>query len=230
MQEQLLWLCCMPTAVYIICSPRPRVGKTLLARLLTEYLTASRGEVLAFDLSSNEPSLLDFLPKQTETAQVRDTFGQMQLMDRLIVDDGVPKVLDVDARDFDTFFKLFQEIGFVKEAARQGVAPIVLFVLDQDFSSSRAYAMLERAIPPGALVPVNNEGVLYGEVPSWVRAGRMIEMKLLPDFLKGYIGKATFSFNAFARNKSNSSSELYDWIRRLFLNFREIELGLMLRS
>ena len=220
----------MLTAVYIICSPRPRVGKTLLARLLTEYLTASHGEVIAFDLSSNEPSLLDFLPKQTETAHVRDTFGQMQLMDRLIVDDGVPKVLDVDARDFDTFFKLFQDIGFVKEAMRQGVAPVVLFMLDQDFSSSRAYAMLERALPPNALVAVNNEAVLYGEMPSWVRARRLIELKLLPDFLKGYIGKATFSFNAFARNKSNSASELYDWIRRIFLSFREIELSLMLRS
>jgi hypothetical protein len=220
----------MPTAVYIICSPRPRVGKTLVARLLTEYLKASRREVIAFDLSSNEPSLLDYLPKQTETAQVRDTFGQMQLMDRLIVDDGVPKVLDVDASAFDTFFKLFQEIGFLKEATRQGVAPLVMFVLDQDFSSSRAYTMLERAVPANALVAVNNEAVLYGEVPPWVRARRMIEIKLLPDFLKGYIAKTTFSFNAFARNKSNSSSELYDWIRGIFLHFREIELSLMLRS
>ena len=38
------------------------------------------------------------------------------------------------------------------------------------------------------------------------------------------------AFNAFARNKSNSASELYDWIRRIFLSFREIELSLMLRS
>ncbi len=220
----------MATAVYIICSPRPRVGKTLLARLLTEYLKASNREVVAFDLSSNEPSLLDFLPRQTETAEIRDTFGQMQLMDRLIVDDGVPKVLDVDTAMFDTFFKLFQEIGFLKEASRQGVAPIVMFVLDQDFASSRAYAMLERTIPPGALIAVNNEAVLYGEVPQWVHARRMLEMKLLPDFLKGYIAKTTFSFNAFARNKANSSSELYDWIRGIFLHFREIELSLMLRG
>src|SRR5205085_2506456 len=162
--------------------------------------------------------------------QVRDTFGQMQLLDRLIVDDGVPKVVDVEASAFDTFFKLFQEIGFIKEAARQGVAPMVMFVLDQDFSSSRAYAMLERVVPSGALVAINNEAVLYGKVPPWLRARRMIEIKLLPDFLKGYIGKTTFSFNAFARNKSNSSSELYDWIRGIFLHFREIELSLMLRS
>ena len=56
----------------------------------------------------------------------------------------------------------------------------------------------------GALVAVNNEAVLYGEVPPWVHARRMLEMKLLPDFLKGYIGKTTFSFNAFARNRANS--------------------------
>ncbi len=219
----------MSTAVYIICSPRPRVGKTLLARLLTEDLQASNREVVAFDLSSNEPSLLDYLPRQTETAQIRYTFGQKQLMDRLIVNDGVPKVLDIDAAMFDSFFKLFQEIGFLKEASRQGVSPMVLFVLDQDFSSSRGYAMLERTVPPSALVAVNNEAVLYGEVPPWVRARRLLEIKLLPDFLKGYIGKTTFSFNAFARNRANSSSELYDWIRGIFLHFREIELALMLR-
>lgn len=219
----------MSTAVYIICSPRPRVGKTLLARLLTEYLKASHREVIAFDLSSNEPSLLDYLPRQTETAQIRDTFGQMQLMDRLIVDDGVPKVLDIDAAMFDSFFKMFQEIGFLKEASRQGVAPMVMFVLDQDFSSSRGYAMLERTVPPSAFVAVNNEAVLYGEVPPWVRARRILDIRLLPDFLKGYIRKTTFSFNAFARNRANSSSELYDWIRGIFLHFREIELSLMLR-
>jgi hypothetical protein len=220
----------MPTAIYIICSPRPRVGKTLLARLLTEYLKASHRDVIAFDLSSNEPSLLDYLPQQTETAQVRDTFGQMQLMDRLIVDDGIPKVLDVDAAAFEGFFKLFLEIGFLKEASRQRVAPMVMFVLDQDSSSKRAYTMLERAVPANAFVAINNEAVLYGEVPPWVRARRMVEIKLLPEFLKGYIAKTAFSFSAFARSKSNSSSELYDWIRGIYLHFREIELSLMLRQ
>jgi hypothetical protein len=219
----------MSTAVYIICSPRPRVGKTLLARLLTEYLAVSNREVIAFDLSNNEPSLLDFLPKQTETAHIRDTFGQMQLMDRLIIDDGVPKVLDIDAAAFDNFFKVFQEIGFLKEAQRQGVTPIVLFLLDQDSASSRGYSMLARTVPPNALVAVSNEAVLYGDVPPWVRARRTLEIKLLPDFLKGYVAKPTFSFNAFARNPSLSSAELYDWVRGIFLLVREIELNLILR-
>ena len=51
------------TPVYIICSPRPLVGKTLLARLLCEFLLLKNGTVTAFDVNLKEPSLLDFLGK-----------------------------------------------------------------------------------------------------------------------------------------------------------------------
>ena len=41
------------TPVYIICSPRPLVGKTLIARLLSEFLLLKDGKVLAFDVNLN---------------------------------------------------------------------------------------------------------------------------------------------------------------------------------
>jgi len=47
------------TPVYIICSPRPQVGKTLIARLLCEFLLLQRGGVVGFDVNLKEPSLLD---------------------------------------------------------------------------------------------------------------------------------------------------------------------------
>src|SRR6187200_2056411 len=109
------------TPVYIVCSPRPRVGKTLVSRLLAEYLELESRNTTAFDINLNEPSLLDFLPKLAETANIEDTFGQMQLMDRLIVNDGVPKVIDLGFHAFDGFFKMAFEIGFAKEAQRRGV-------------------------------------------------------------------------------------------------------------
>ena len=43
----------------------------------------------------------------------------MQLMDRVIVDDGVAKVIDLGFHAFDEFFKMTDEIGFLKEAARR---------------------------------------------------------------------------------------------------------------
>jgi hypothetical protein len=86
------------TPVYIICSPRPLVGKTLIARLLSEFLLLKNGTVTSFDINLKEPSLLEYLPRTTETADVIGTFGKMQLMDRLIVNDGVAKVIDLGSR------------------------------------------------------------------------------------------------------------------------------------
>src|SRR5882757_4219037 len=120
------------TPVYIICSPRPLVGKTLIARLLSEFMLLKNGTVIAFDINLKEPSLLEYLPKITETAEVDDTFGKMSLMDRLIVNDAVAKVIDLGFHAFDEFFKMADEIGFMKEAVRRGVAPVILFVGDTD--------------------------------------------------------------------------------------------------
>src|ERR1700750_721591 len=136
------------TPVFIICSPRPLVGKTLIARLLSEFLLLKNGNVAAFDINLKEPSLLEYLPRVTETADVIDTYGKMQLMDRLIVNDGVAKVIDLGYHAFDEFFKMSEEIGFIKEASRRGVAPVVLFVADADRVSARGHAMLAQQVPP----------------------------------------------------------------------------------
>src|ERR1700704_4074078 len=142
------------TPVYIICSPRPQVGKTLVARLLSEFLLLKNGSVTSFDINLKEPSLLDYLPKTTETADVIGTLGKMQLMDRLIVNDGTAKVIDLGYHAFDEFFKMTDEIGFMKEAARRGVVPIILFVADTDRTSARGHETLRQQIPANALVTI----------------------------------------------------------------------------
>src|ERR1700724_381927 len=148
------------TPVFIICSPRPLVGKTLIARLLTEFVLLKHGAVTAFDINLKEPSLLEYLPRVTETAEVGDTFGKMALMDRVIINHGIAKVIDLGFHDFDEFFKMSEEIGFMKEAARRGVSPVILFVADIDRASARGHAMLQQQIPATALVTVDNEYVL----------------------------------------------------------------------
>src|SRR6516225_1713845 len=174
------------TAVYIVCSPRPQVGRTLVARLLTEFLLLKNGDVVAFDINLKEPSLLDYLPDVTETADVIDTYGKMQLMDRLIVDDGMSKVIDLGFHAFDEFFKMSNEIGFLKEAARRNVAPVILFVADVDRTSARAHEMLRQQIPPDNLTTVDNEYVVRGELPEAMSRGKLLRVTALPTFLKTY--------------------------------------------
>src|SRR5882724_2396712 len=177
------------TPVYIICSPRPQVGKTLLARLLSEFLLLKNGDVVSFDINLKEPSLLEYLPKITETADVIDTFGKMKLMDRVIVDDGIAKVIDLGFHAFDEFFKMTEEIGFMKEAARRGVAPVILFVADTDRASARGYATLQQQVPATALVTIDNEYVVRGELPPAFARGKVVHVAALPVFLKTYIDR-----------------------------------------
>ncbi|SHG41483.1 hypothetical protein [Bradyrhizobium erythrophlei] len=218
------------TPVYIICSPRPLVGKTLIARLLSEFLLLKNGAVASFDINLKEPSLLEYLPGITETAEVDDTFGKMSLMDRLIVNDGIAKVIDLGFHAFDEFFKMSEEIGFLKEAARRGVAPIILFVADTDRVSSRGHAMLQQQIPATALVTVDNEYVVRGELPAAMADGRILRIAALPVFLKTYIDRLAFSFTAYLRNEKDTSTELHQWIRKNYFSFRELELSLILQG
>src|SRR6201999_3694622 len=152
------------TPVYIICSPRPQVGKTLIARLLSEFLLLKDGRVTAFDINLKEPSLLDYFPNLTETADVIDTYGKMQLMDRIIVDDGLAKVIDLGFHAFDEFFKMSEQIGLLKEAARRNVAPVILFMADTDRLSARGHQTLLQQAPVHNLVVVDNEHVVRGEL------------------------------------------------------------------
>ena len=218
------------TPVYIISSPRPQVGKTLIARLLTEFLLLKNGRVAAFDINLKEPSLLDYLPDVTETADVIDTYGKMQLMDRVIVDDGLSKVIDLGFHAFDEFFKMSDEIGFMKEAARRNVAPIILFVADTDRMSGRSHETLRAQVPSSNLTVLDNEFVVRGELPPSMSRGRVLRVTALPTFLKTYIDRLTFSFTDYLRQEKDSSTELHQWIRRNYFMFRELELNLILQK
>jgi len=213
------------TPVYIICSPRPLVGKTLLARLLGEFLLLKDGSVACFDINLKEPSLLEYLPRITETADVMDTYGKMQLMDRLIVNDGIAKVLDLGFHAFDEFFKMTHEIGFMKEALRRHIAPVILFIADTDRVSARSYPTLQEQIPPRALVTVDNEYVVRGELPLAMGTGQVLRIPSLPSFLRTYVDRLSFSFTDYLRHERDSSTELHQWIRRNYVGFRELGTG-----
>ncbi|WP_430641798.1 hypothetical protein [Bradyrhizobium macuxiense] len=201
----------------------------MIARLLSEFLLLKNGDVVSFDINLKEPSLLDYLPRITETADVIDTYGKMQLMDRVIVNDGIGKVIDLGYHAFDEFFKMCDEIGLMKEALRRRVAPVILFVADTDRVSARAYDTLRRLIPPNALVVVDNEFVVRGELPPVMAHSRALRFGALPVFLKTYIDRLNFSFTGYLRQEKDSSTELHQWIRRNYTTFRDLELAMLLQ-
>src|SRR5262245_13240044 len=120
------------TPVFIVCSPRGRSGKTLIARTLAEFLLANDRATNAFDINRNENALANYLPRYTAVADLRDTKGQMALFDELIEGDEISKVVDLGGEAFDTFFTVMRQVNFVDEARRRLVDTAVLYVAAPD--------------------------------------------------------------------------------------------------
>jgi hypothetical protein len=138
-------------------------------------------------------------------------------------------VIDLGFHAFDEFFKMSDEIGFMKEAARRDVSPIVLFVADTDRASARSYPTLQQQIPATALVTIDNEHVVRGELPLAMADGRTLHIAALPVFLKTYIDRLNFSFTEYLRHEKDTSTELHQWIRKNYSSFRDLELSLILQ-
>jgi hypothetical protein len=89
--------------------------------------------------------------------------------------------------------------------------------------------MLQQQTPAPALVTVDNEYVVRGELPEAMTHGRILRIAALPVFLKTYIDRLTFSFTEYLRNEKDSSTELHQWVRKNYFSFRELELNLILQ-
>jgi hypothetical protein len=226
------------TPLFIVASPRPQVGKTFLARLLTEFLRLEGGQAVAFDLNPTGDAPGDRgLAAGTDLTDVR---RQMALFDCLIVEDGIAKVIDLGHGSFAQFFRVVEDIGFIDEACRRAIEPVILFAADPHPVSFKAFADLQRRFPRAVAVPVFNETIVKGQkLREQFRSARAaavpLQIPLLLPILKAHADKSWHSFADFHAGMPEGvprglAVELHAWTRRTFLEFRELELRLLLEK
>jgi hypothetical protein len=224
-------------SVIIVASPRPRVGKTLLARLLIDYHLQEGRSVRGFDLNSGENTLSEFLPGHASSSAIGDIKGQMALFDRLIVGDDTSKIVDLGHESFEAFFALADRIDFAGEARMRGIAPAILFVLTPDHTSVEAYRSLRKRFPRATLTPVHNEmlgSAQYRDKYDLIGSGATVaHLAMLAPAFRKYVDKPPFSFADSQRVAAFNTPlavniELQRWLRKVYLEFREIDLRLLL--
>ena len=222
------------TPLYVVCSPCRRVGKTLVSRLLTEFYVVNDRPVTAFDLADEGPQLADYLPDITTIADISDTRGQMAFFDRLIANNLGARIIDLDDRVLKNFFTVVQKIRFFEEARQRSIEPLILFIIDPDPKSAKAYAVLRDQLSQASLLPVRNQikaaAISYGDAPSKVnRAPTSLDIPLLDLPLRALMDRQSFSFSGFSRAAPADFSlsvthELSRWVGRIFLQFRVLVL------
>ena len=226
--------------IFIVASPRSRTGKTFLAQLLTDFLSIDGDDVQAFDLNPSEYALAECRPAVTQKLNLNTTQDQVALFDRLIVNDGIAKVVDVGQASYERFVALIEEIGFIEEARRRSLDVTLLYAADQRPASAEAYRQFQQRFPNVALVPVFNQAIVEGQKVREDyrfarRAGVPLQIAYLPPVLKAIADKSGYSFADFHAQLPSAipigdGLELRSWTRRAFLEFRELELRLLLEK
>jgi hypothetical protein len=228
------------TPIFIVASPRPQVGKTFVARLLIDFLRLDRDDPIVFDLNPRGDALKDYLPGLATVTDLNDIKSQMAMFDRLIVDDGLAKIVDLGHSSFERFFAISEEIGFFREAARRSLDPVILFAADSHPVAIDAYADLKRRLRGVIIVPVFNDAILKGrklrEEFSFARAVAVpVQISALAPMLKAQIEKSRYSFSDVHDKlpigiPNGLAFELRSWTWRTFIEFRELELRLLLEK
>ena len=220
-----------PAPLYIVTSPRPRMGKTLLARLMMEFFIHNGRSLVGFDLNPREPMLAGRFPKLVWPVDITDIRGQMELFDRLVADTTSTKVIDLGYGPFEHFFRVMGEIGFAQEARRRGIEAMVFFVTDQAIATVRIYAELQQW-GSATFVPVHNESVslLFSKEdfpPTRPECG-MIRIPRLSQIVRGVVDRPSFSFNAYLAKQPGGPTEVHTWTADIYAQFRNFELRLLM--
>ena len=223
--------------LYVVCSPIRGVGKTLVSRLLTEMHFIDEEPVAAFDLADEGPQMVDFLPGSTAVSDIGDIAGQMAFFDRLISDNDSAKVIDLSHRTFKNFFLVVNKIGFFEEARKRSIEPVILFLIDQDPKAAKAYAILRRWFADIALIPVRSQNAVAGlrileSFPVSSAVPLSVDVPVLSPALTALVDQQQFSFSQFwnrsiERLPERLDDELRHWMKRVLLQFRQIELCVM---
>lgn len=228
------------TLVYFVCSPHSRTGVTTAARLLTDYYLSRGVSVEGFDTDSREPRYALFFPGLSRVVDVDDIKGQISLFDRLLVPDETPKVVDVWSRSFDRLFSTIAEIGFLEEARRAAIEPVVFFQSDASRRAASDARLLAATWPDLWMTVLHNEGAApLGPEAMDVLAAYPARGKLVIPRLESPIARALdevdLSLSAFLQAPPPAMSivvraALKAWLIPIFTQLQSFELRLDLQS
>jgi hypothetical protein len=223
---------------HIVCSDQPRNGKTLIARLLCDYLILSRRAPLIFDAAPSTGGLRSWFPARASKVELSTTAGQMALFDRALAQPLHDCVVDLPAHLLPAIADLMRHIGFGEERHTPGLELVVLYIADRDVDSLLAGRKLRGTLRPTRFIVVKNEAIARDEtdrVAKFLYDGLAKEGQLVVPELAGTVMAAiedkTFSFRRFAEEEGATNlppevrAGIESFLARVFRQFDVLGLG-----
>jgi hypothetical protein len=189
--------------IHVVASDQHRNGKTLLARVLVDYLLLDGRDPFVIDTDAPDGPLRNFFPGRTALADFAAITGQMKLFDTILAAPGRDYVVDLPARHTENFVAAERDLNFFAECKKQGFRVFLFFIVDQSLVSLKAAKALQHHPGVDLFVPVRNMLVRS----SWPMDDGALTLPFLPAPLASTINNRRFSFRAFVQGDTQGLSE-----------------------
>lgn len=217
--------------IYIVASDHNRNGKTLLARLLADYLLLDGRDPFLIDTDAPEGPLRNFFPGRTVLADFAAITGQMKLFDTVLASPGRDYIIDLPARHLEPFFGAERDLDFFAEGRKAGFRIFLFFVVDDNFTSLRAARTLQVSRGLDLFVPVKNQFVRS----TWPDDDAALTIPFLPAPLAIATANRRFSFRNFVQGDMQGLAEelapqLQNFLYEVLSNISNLEPVLTLKT
>jgi hypothetical protein len=189
--------------IYIVASDQHRNGKTLLARLLVDYLMLDGHDPFIIDTDAPDGPLRNYFPGRTALADFAAIKGQMKLFDTILAAPGRDYVIDLPVRHTENFFAAERDLGFFSACHAAGFRVFLFFVVDQSLVSLKAAKLAQRYPGLDLFVPVRNMMVRS----AWPEDEGALSIPFLAAPVASVIGHRRFSFRLFVQGDTQGLSE-----------------------
>ena len=189
--------------IYIISSDASRNGKTLLARLIVDYLLLDGKDPFVLDTDAPEGPLRHYFPGRTSLADFDKIAGRMKLFDTILALPGRDYVIDLPQRHMLAFYKAVAELDFLNAARKMGFRIIVFFVVDWVLPSLRAAQDVFEVPGIDLFVAVINESI----GSAWPKEEGALKIPILSRKLAIAIADRRFSLRNFVLGNDQGISD-----------------------
>ncbi len=202
-----------PSTVFIVASDQHRNGKTLLARVIADYLMLDKLDPFLIDTDVPDGPLRTFFPGRTMLADFSQTKGQIKIFDTILGSTGRDYVVDLTAIHTKDFFDLAQTLEFFTEVRARGFFVVVMFIVDNAYESVTMARSLEARKDINMFVPVRNMFVGgYWPEDEWA-----FQIPALDEGVFAEIAKRRFSLREFVMGNPQGVSREHDMALKRFV-------------
>lgn len=222
-----------PATVFIVCSDQARNGKTLLARVLVDFLLMEGRDPFCFDLAHPTGALRAYFPGRTALVDFTQADGQAKVFDTILTRAGRDYVIDVPAIHLARFCELAGARKFPASLQAKDFRTAALFIVDREEKSLRTAITVEEILVPDLFVPVANR-FIGSALPDGV-PGPVLVMEGLEPELHAVVSNRRFSLRVFMLGDDSAVPlrlriSLKNFLHGLVAGMREFQPALSLQT